>query len=304
MSERLTTQFLYKRWANQATPSGTSAGDDPVLQAMIDIVSDAVAARLDRKFETATIREWLNGTGTRVIQLRLWPVRQIYGLGVSSQDVLEIENTTAQYASCYVSETGLSLQSVTSGVQTLTAELTWATYPTITLLAAAVAAVSGWTSSVMTGMGDQPSNMIRPGLTGYCVSPDTFTLEIPDEIEECRLCANTERSVERRFGSVFPAGLSNIFAWYRAGYTLPVDNSEHSNLATAGDVPGDLTQAVNTIVKAVIDGSDDLLGGSQGGSVGGDYSYTLTEGGRSILSKAIDEAMPVLQRYRRLALGF
>ena len=116
------------------------------------------------------------------------------------------------------------------------------------------------------------------------------------------MCANTERSIERRYGTPFAMGLSNIFVWFKAGYTLPVDSSTHDSLATAGTIPSDLSHAVNAIVKAMIDGSDDILGASEGGNVA-DYNYRITPGGRSILSRAIEENMPALMPYRRVALG-
>ena len=309
MSEALTTQYLWKRWANQVLPSGTNTGDDPVLHAMIDMVSDAVASRLDRKFAAAEICEWLNGSGTRVMQVRHWPIQQVFACGVSSQDAIQIKNTAAQFASVATSETGISFQSITAGASANNS-LTYATYPTLTLLVAAINNLSGWNATVLQGMvnyyaiGDQPSILLRPGMTGYCVAPDDFTIEIADQIEECRVCARTERSIERRYGSPFPMGLENIFLWYKAGYDLPVDAADHASLATVGNLPSDLTHAVNIVVKAVIDGSDDLLGGAQGGTVGTGYTYQLAPGGRSALSIAMDEVMPLLQRYRRLAVGF
>ena len=298
MAQALTTQFLFRRWSNQAAPAG---GSDPVLQAMIDLVSTAVATRLDRTFESATYRKWHNGTGTPTLQLDQWPVLALYGLGVSYQNAITITNTSAQYAAIQTTETGFTLFFVTAGIET-ESTLLFVTYPTVTLLAAAVNALSGWSATVLSNLGSQPSAIIRPRLTGTCVSPDTFDIEIPDQYEQCRFCERTNRTIERRYGSIFPPGLSNIFVWYKAGYTLPVDNANHTALTTVGTVPLDLTQACNAIVKAVIDGSDDILGASSGGAIG-DFGYQLTAGGRSILSVALDENMPALLPYRNLHLG-
>ena len=302
MSEPLTTQFLYNRWAGQSIPSGSQVGNNLVLQAMIDTVSDAVAVRLDRTFAVATRREWLDGSGTQTIQVHHWPIQMIYGLGVSSQDCLELWNTSGQFASCYTTDTELNLYSMVNGVEIIVAELTWAAYPTLTLLAAQIALQSGWSAKVLSNLGTKPSITIRPLLTGYCVYPDTFILETVDEFEECQKCAQSDRSIQRRYGVPFPPGLSNVLLWYKAGYTLPVDNTDHASLSVAGTVPSDLTQAINAIVKAIIDGSDDLLGGSQGGSIG-DYNYQLSPSARSIMSVALAENMPALMPYRRVAYG-
>lgn len=298
MAQALTTQFLFRRWSNQAAPAG---GNDAVLQAMIDLVSAAIAVRLERTFESTTYRKWHNGTGCPTMPLENWPVSAVYGLGVSCKDCLTVENTAAQFASITTTETGVTLFAVTSGTE-LPTTLTYAAYPTLAMLAAAINLVSGWSATVLSNLGSQPSAIIRPRLTGTCVSPDTFNLEIPDQYEECRLSARTNYTIERRHGSCFPGGLSNIFVWYKAGYTLPVDNAPHTALSTEGTVPLDLTQACNAIVKAVIDGSDDILGASAGGTIG-DYGYQLTAMARSIISKAIDDNMPALMPYRNLRLG-
>lgn len=302
MSQALTTQFIYNRWSDQVQP--LSGANNSALQAMINTASDAVATRLDRTFELTARRVWLNGSGGRVMQLPHWPVQEVYGLAVSSQDCIEITNTSAVFASVYTTETGVRLHAINSaGTETNTPEITFAAQPTIIAMANAITAIgSGWSATVLSSLGTKTSSLIRPRLTGQCVHPDTFTLEIPDEFEESRMCANTERSIERRYGAPFAMGLSNIFVWFKAGYTLPVDDATHSSLAIAGDVPSDLSQAVNAIVKAMIDGSDDILGASEGGNVA-DYNYRLTPGGRSILSKAIEENMPALMPYRRVALG-
>lgn len=295
----LTTQFLFKRWTNQKIPPG---GDDQALQAMIDLASAAIERRLERTFEVGTFREWHNGTGTRTIQVKNQPIVAVYGMATSSSDAMTLTNSGAQYAACSTSDTGLTLFSVVGGVEVATTIL-WTSATTLNALAAAVAQVSGWSASVLSNYGTKSTTLLRPRLTGYCVQPDTFTLEIADQFDEVRQTDQTERSIERRHGSPFPVGLSNVFLWYRAGYTLPVDNTGHTELAVVGNLPLDLTQGVNAVVKAVVDGSDELLGGAQGGTIGG-YNYYLAQmggaAGRGILGMAIDENMRTFMPYRNV----
>lgn len=74
----------------------------------------------------------------------------------------------------------------------------------------------------------------------------------------------------------FPPGQSNVFVWYKAGYTLPAPLNSNSAPTTAGDVPTDLTLICNSIVKEVFD--DSKQDGSMKSEKFTNYSYTKADG--------------------------
>lgn len=292
----LTTLFLFKQFA-----SLTETEDDEKLKAIISACSLAIAEYCQRTFLETTYKKWLDGTGEDWLLLPEWPIRVVYGISTKRNDVMTVKNTTAKWASVSVEDTLIRLSSIsTAGVESLDNTYTWATYPTMTLLAAAINAVTGWSATVKTDQGTQPTILLQPGVSGYAVSPDDVDLFIADEIESVRLVPQTDRMIARvaqnsssddlfigGSGVPFPAGTANIFAWYKAGYTLPTDSDDGIGLDEAGNVPKDLTMITNNIVKHVYDGSEQDLGPADQRLSASDYSYTIKTGFRGMLDNMI-----------------
>jgi hypothetical protein len=82
--------------------------------------------------------------------------------------------------------------------------------------------------------------------------------------------------MERDNEFAFPYGRQNIFVWYAAGYTLPVDNAGHTALTTDGDLPGGLILAVNGIMADAFRSRDKNR--TLNSESLGDYSYTNASG--------------------------
>lgn len=309
----LTTQFLYRTAFKKTAPT---SGNDNSLAQWITAVSDAVERECDRTFSVTTYKKWLDGSGTGNIVLPDYPVNSVFGISICTSNAMEVTNTTAKHASISTELTGIRLYSIsTLGVETDTLVL-YSAYPIISSLAAAISAVSGWSATVLSGMGDEPSILIKPYLQGMCVSPDTYDIEVASEFEPVRIRSESDRVIERTFsgdasiwypatlqaqGAIFPEGRSNIFVWYKAGYTLYVDNAQHNGFATTGTLPASLIHIVNTIVKGVEDAVTLNLGGVSSENIG-DYSYSLDPAGAAILQKLIDDHSAVLTPFKRLCL--
>lgn len=294
----LTTIFLYRQWLG-TTPN---TGADAKIASAIANASTAIEKYLDRTIGIATYVKWLDGCGTPQILVPQWPINNLFGVATTASDVMAVTNTTASFATCSVTATGLVLKWYdTSGDLQSDSTCLWATYKTVTTLAAAVNALgSGWSATIATGCGSYPTAFIKPDVQGPCHDSDTVDLYVPDTWAEARVGAESDRIIEYIDSYVFPVGRSNIMVWWSAGYTLPADNSGHSAISTAGNVPGDLTAVCNAITKAVLDQASVSLGGIQSESIG-NYSYSLSTAGAAAISAAILQHRDTLQPYRKVA---
>lgn len=309
----LTTQFLYRTAFKKTAPAG---GDDKNLAQWITAVSDAVERECDRTFGVTTYKKWLDGSGSGQIVLPDYPVQSVYGISICTSNALQITNTTAKIASASTELTGLRLYSIsTAGAETDTL-LLYATYATITALKTAVDAVAGWSATILSGMDNEPTILIKPYLQDMCISPATFEVEVASEFEPVRIRSESDRVIERTFsgdaaiwypatlsaqGAMFPEGRSNIFVWYKAGYTLSVDNGTHTALSTTGTLPASLVHIVNTIVKGVEDSYSNSIGGVASESIG-DYSYSLKDNVEGIIEKVMEANAGILTPFKRLCL--
>lgn len=293
MSENLTTVFLFREYAKLP-----NVVVDPRLTRLVEQVSEAVCGVLDRTFTATTYREWQDGSGQRYLRARQYPITALYGCSVFLSDVLSITHPTATLASVICKTDRITTNLVTSGVEA-EVDYAFATYPTLTSLNTALLA-AGWTTTLATDAGAKQTKLIRPD-SGMAHGGEYFDISIADEWETCRVAEGTDDLIERIPQTAFPAGRSNICLWYKAGYTIPADNASSSALATAGNLPAGLTMLVNQILKTVYDAATQATGGMQSENFG-DYSYSLGQSGRSVLTQAITEALPQLSDYRRISL--
>lgn len=294
-TDRLSTVYLYSQFTGTPVADLNAARVNAALDAASQAIANACGGRL---FEVTTYRQWLDGYGDELLYLPHWPIVRLYGCSTYAQDAIEVKFTgTGQHAQIMTEAAQVVLLSVASGVETET-ELTYAAYPTLGTLATAIAAVTGWTATVASGLSNYPSAWIRNGVSLFCLSPDTADLEIPDETNEAQAVAESDRAVRRLGGIGWPDGRSNVYAHWKAGYTLPVDGNGHESLTTAGTVPEDLQAVCNMIAKGLLDAASQNQGGLQSESIGGDYSYSISEGGRGVLAKLCAEHAGTLAAYK------
>ena len=306
MATNLTTRYLVKQYAGIAAATTTWDG---VIDALITQVSEGVAAYCGRKFELQEWRVWLDGSGENRMLVPEFPVTALYGCCIDSDGAATITFSGGKWASVNVSQTTMTLQSVsTAGASTATDITLTGTLADLALL---VAAVSGWAMTVQSGFATSPAVLIRNLEGGPALSPDYVDLELPGDQSGVRRVSESQQSIEmagygsnvaQAFGSAgmaaFPAGHSNVFVWYKAGYTLPAVLDSNDAPTTAGNVPGDLTLAVNAIIKDVLDGSqNDATMKSEKFT---NYSYTKQDGAQGGVAAAIEAKASALAPHRSM----
>jgi hypothetical protein len=134
--------------------SSFTATETSTIAALITAVTRAISKFCRRNFDTQTYDELYNGTGDRRLVLRQFPLVSVARVAYGPIPVLRVSNTGAanQRATVAVTATGLSLTRVASGTSTTDTSVTWASYPTLTQVAAAVNALgNGWSAVVADG---------------------------------------------------------------------------------------------------------------------------------------------------------
>jgi hypothetical protein len=141
--------------AKRAIQSITDNSQDALLGVLIAAYSDAVQKWCRRDFSLRTYDELYNGNGDRRLLLRAYPVSSVLSVRYRPVTVLKIINTdqaTNQRAYVQVTATGLILVRVASGVTVTVSDttLSYATYPTLNALGAAITALgAGWQGQVV-----------------------------------------------------------------------------------------------------------------------------------------------------------
>lgn len=289
MAVNLTTRFLFKQHAGI-----TGTANDAVIDALIDDVSALIADVCDRVFELTTYKQWLDGSGGQTMLLPQWPITVIHKVTSDTDDVLDVKfQGDGTHADVTVDATNCTLHHVDNSGDEQSTALALATYKTVATLATAIDAVSGWTTVTRGGHDNEPTLFLMPVYGADALSPDYPTLEVPDDSYNVRIVSETDRLIERTAGFAFPCGRSNVFAWYKAGYTLPVDNAEHTALATAGNVPKGLTLLVNQAIFDVY--SARAHDAAMKSEKIGDYSYT-----RGAVESAVTIREAELQNYMKV----
>jgi len=135
-----------------------------LLNQIADRISSMAETYCQIDYEEATISERHDGDGGSLLMLDNRPVNSVSRIAVSPVTGISITNTLSTATGAYVavSDTTLTL-TVDVGAGTTTSTLTLATYGTMTLLAAAINALSaaGWTATVSSAYeGHDPSDLI------------------------------------------------------------------------------------------------------------------------------------------------
>ena len=209
-----------------ATLLALNSSNPTLLAELLKAASSSIRRECRRQFESATYTEYLSGSGYpyQMVMLKEFPVTAISRLATNPTEVLQIRNTdgdTNQRATVASTATGLSLVRVASGV-TSTSSLLFATYPTLTTLAAAVVALgNGWDAQVLGDYGNWPSADVKP-LQGALDARSRYAgleMYLEDLQEPWRL----DDAAGMLYG-MFPPGHLNIRVDYTAGWaTIPED---------------------------------------------------------------------------------
>ncbi len=251
---------------------------DQILTALVDRASGYIERYCNRKFKTRSYgREVYQGHGMRRLILDQYPVTAVTRLSYGRKNVFSITNTTA---------TNNAVVEITSSAVKLTADGTttsvaFATYATVTLLMAAVNAVTGWSAVLpdsTLGVRKSTDLLVRPAM--YCMSPTVCYTEVPmGEVTDYYLIDPSE---DRNYGVVeLPGGFvrgEEYWVDYTAGFTtIPYALEEACVLLVA--------YRYNQKSKDASIKSESL----------GDYSYSL----RDISAALPPELTEAIDLYRR-----
>jgi hypothetical protein len=139
--------------AEQSMQNYTPGSNDAVVSALITACSDAIEKYCRRRFVSSSYDELYNGNGDRRLLLRQYPIQHVKSVRYRPVTVIKIINNNTllnQQARVWVTSTGLQCWRMASGVATTETLLTWASYPTLTSLAAAVNALgNGWSAQIV-----------------------------------------------------------------------------------------------------------------------------------------------------------
>jgi len=211
--------------------------DDTIATQAINAASALIERATGRNFAARDYVHRFNGVRQDGIVLRERPVIHItrcaFGQGTAATLTF---SGTAIRATASANDTGLRLQTVTAGGTVTTSTLTWANYATVSLLAAAVNAVSGWSMTTAT---DRPTTELYP-TGGEDANNATVSLYYPDQ-DANEYAVDYERGIVRfrnweewiwrthdahHMSGVmrFPRQWQGVTVSYNAGYaTIPAD---------------------------------------------------------------------------------
>lgn len=286
----LTTTARFKTYAGIS-----GSGQDALVDALLPQVSEQIAQYLRRDLEATTYRSWLDGTGGPLLRLTQWPILTMYQMSIGAQTVGRIwrEADTASRATVSFDGATLLLAAIsTAGVDSLE-EIAVASYKTLSSLETTVEAKTSWMMELdSSDYGQEPSLQMNPIRAQAALFPDRADIQIPNDPEPVQV--SSEDTIDRPDGGLFPIGIGNVFVWYKAGYTLPTDDS-------AGTLPAGLELIVQQILMDVM-GSVSKNSNLQSESLG-DYSYSLRSGAGGVaLLSAIENRKKDLNLYRRVTI--
>src|SRR5579884_3011889 len=136
-----------------------SANEQQTLADLITSVSDAIEKYCKRRFLTHLYDELYNGSGDKRLLLRQYPVESVQSLRYIPVFVFRVGNFNMplnEQARVSVTSTGLQCWRSANGTAYTETLLTWASYPTLSLLMNAVSALgNGWQGQVVSSATSQ-----------------------------------------------------------------------------------------------------------------------------------------------------
>jgi hypothetical protein len=254
--------------------------DTTLLGHMVSACSAFAEKWCRRTFTATSYEELYIGDGDTVLLLNQYPIISVSRVACNLQSVLSVNyGGSAARATVAVAPTGLTMVSVASGVAT-TSSLLFATYVSITALAAAVNAVSGWVATVQaSAYGGLPSSDLLAQQGAFNANNVNAALQVHvSDLDHYRIDA--ERGV-----------LVRSFGWVR-GYSYRV--SYRAGFAT---IPADVQQAVAELVVNTYQARA-ANSNFQSESLGG-YSYSRAiQDGFDVLSIASKKTLNLYRDYR------
>jgi hypothetical protein len=260
----------------------SSSTYDSSLTNKLGAASRAIENYCDRMFLSTAVTEYFNGSGTDYLQLNYFPVTLMTRVAACPEVVLSIRNSTADRARVYVSATNVTLSSTTAAVTTTT-NLAVATYTTVTTMAAAINAVSGWSATIVGDNGGLATGDFRAIQGTFDAVNCDAELELFVEDVVVRVNPDTGRVYGR-----WPFGFQNIQVSYSGGYA-------------AGTVPDPVQEACCELVALMHRAS--TTDSSKKSERLGDYAYTNFDqvggsmGASSLIFKS-PMVMELLSAYR------
>lgn len=305
----LSTIYLFRQ-----QKTSTTMTDDEISLA-IGTASVIMEHYLDRQLEYQMYRTWKNGTGDNSILLDEWPITRVYQVSSCVRNLAEIKVNDAanvDWVVLDISSTGLDstfwypggdevpideyhnltelldqldLEKDLDGNKLFDCRLTedrFGTVPTMYLRPESLQCVKRTYSDIW-------------GL--YSELPSKFTLDL-----------DTNRGVYTDFP--MSVGISNVFCWYSAGYTLPIDNEDHTGLVDDDyTLPYDLITIINSLANDLwlntLSTNTTVLGNGMKSESQGKYSYTRNEISEETIAYTTNQILKyenILARYRKLTI--
>ena len=214
----LTLGFNEDAAAAQTITSNFAAGDPT---AIVTTIKDGVEAyiqgpMLRRTFaSTSYALQRYNGSGHQILNLKQYPIISLDRVAIGARNGLKIRNTNLG-TSASVSTTTTGIRLVKDG----TADVTclFASYATLTLIAAAVSAISGWEAEVIfSSYNSFKSSDLFVQYGGSAINNNWVYLDIPEEAQDDVMAYPDEGQLYRP--AIFPRGHQNVFVDFTAGYS-------------------------------------------------------------------------------------
>jgi hypothetical protein len=201
----------------QSMQSYTAGSNDAVVTVLITAASEAIEKYCRRRFVSWSYDELYNGNGDRRLLLRQYPIQHVKSVRYRPVTVIKIINNNTsqnQQARVWITSTGLQCWRMASGVATTEALLTWATYPTLASLAAAVTALgNGWSAQ---SVGDSNDYGSWPSADLYVPGSYGDTLEGSGTLESQGALTARGQNAELKMHTYELAG----FQWDPRGWLL------------------------------------------------------------------------------------
>lgn len=202
------------------------SGSDSTLLSDLKEAAEALVSRYcKRTFEsTAYTLEKYDGTGTQNLFLKNYPITALTRLVLGTTEAIKVHNTnTHSEVSVSVSSTGITL----SRDGSTDATLTFANYPTMATMAAAISAAgNGWSGEVISSLYNSfKSSYLLTRYGANAMDSNRVYLYMPYEDAEDDFEVYEEQGRIFLPGG-FPLGRNNVFVSYTAGYdaaTMPED---------------------------------------------------------------------------------
>jgi hypothetical protein len=207
-----------------------SGNETTTLAALIAAVSKSIAAYCGRKFCSTVHDELYNGDGQPRLLLRHYPILSVQRVAGCPTVVLRLRNTDTsnQRATVAVTDTGLTLTRVASGVSN-SDTVAFATYPTLTTLAAAVTALgNGWSATVTANLDNFAAADLRSLQGAASAAQSDAGLRIHMlELTDFEIDPDRGWLLRRSPDQVWSGGVHYWRVIYTAGYTtIPEDVQE------------------------------------------------------------------------------